>query len=78
MFHDLLEQLHHDSQYCAVDMVGLLTSATAHWRPRTYMVGIAMIAPRRMFGRLATYGHQHWWPPLRRLKNKLQRTAGSS
>ena len=47
LFHDLLEQLFHDPWYCAVDTVGLLTDTVAHWRPRTYTVGIAMIAPRR-------------------------------
>ncbi|MBN2580009.1 MAG: GNAT family N-acetyltransferase [Pirellulales bacterium] len=73
MFHGLLEQLFHDPEYCAVDTVGLLTDTLAHWRPRPYMVGIAMIAPRRAFGRLATFGHQHWWPTLRRLKTRLQR-----
>jgi CelD/BcsL family acetyltransferase involved in cellulose biosynthesis len=77
MKHDLLEQLFQDERYRAVDMVGLLTNATAHWRPRTYIVGTLMIAPRRTLGRLATIGHQRW-QALRRLKARLQRTGRRS
>ncbi len=78
MFCSLLERLFHDPQYCAVDTVGLLTSTMAHWRPRAYTIGIAMIAPRGTLGRFATYGHKHWWPYIRRLKTKLRRSDKSA
>jgi CelD/BcsL family acetyltransferase involved in cellulose biosynthesis len=75
LFHDLLERLYHDQRYRRVDTVGLLTQTVAHWRPSRYTVGLAMIAPRRILGRLATFGHKHCWPPLRRLRARLQHTG---
>ena len=74
LFGCLLEQLFNDSAYSSVDTVGLLTSTMAHWRPNPYTIGIAMIAPRRVLGRLATYGHKYCWPYIRNLKARLRRS----
>jgi CelD/BcsL family acetyltransferase involved in cellulose biosynthesis len=78
MCYHTLERLFQDAEYRAVDIIGLLTDAFAHWRPRAYKIGIAMIAPRRMLGRVATYGHKHWWPSLRKLKCSLRRAWSRS
>ncbi len=49
----LIEWLHAEEQYCALDFTGPLNDAQARWHPDTYTVGWLIVAPRRRLARLA-------------------------
>ena len=71
LFHHILERLHHDGDARALDFMGPLSQSLSRWRPATYGVGRVALAPRRLLGRAAMYAYQHWWRPLRDLKNDV-------
>jgi CelD/BcsL family acetyltransferase involved in cellulose biosynthesis len=71
MFWHLLERLHAEGQWQAIDCLGPLTEAISRWRPATYTIGRVVVAPRRLLGRTAMHVYKNWWPALRRLRNKL-------
>ncbi|MGD0381932.1 MAG: GNAT family N-acetyltransferase [Thermoguttaceae bacterium] len=71
MFWHILERLHADGQWQAVDCIGPLTEALARWRPATYTIGRVVVAPRRLVGRAAMHAYQNWWPAVRRLRKSL-------
>lgn len=73
MFWHILEKLHADGRWRAMDCLGPLTEALARWRPATYAVGRIVVAPRRLVGRAAMHAYQNWWPAVRRLRKKLAR-----
>lgn len=62
-----------DPSYRGYDFLGEVTDAISAWRPDSYPLGQLLVAPKRLLGRLAVHAHQHWWPPLRRLKGRLVR-----
>jgi len=68
LFYFMFERLFRDPVYRAVDTVGNMTETVSHWRPRPYTIGSAMIAPRRLLGRMATHVHDRWWPYVRWLR----------
>jgi len=71
MFWHILERLHADGRWQAVDCLGPLTESLARWRPSTYTVGRVVVAPRRLVGRVAMHAYQNWWPAVRRLRKSL-------
>lgn len=71
LFYGLLERLFSNCGFRAMDTVGKLTEAVAHWRPEVYDIGTIMLAPRRLAGRVATYIHKSWWPYLRQIRCKI-------
>jgi CelD/BcsL family acetyltransferase involved in cellulose biosynthesis len=71
MFWHILERLHADGRWQAVDCLGPLTEAIARWRPATYTIGRVVVAPRRLIGRAAMHAYQNWWPAVRRLRKSL-------
>ena len=54
----LIEWLHAEGQYGALDFVGPLNDAQARWHPDTYPVGRLMVAPRRWLARLALRAYE--------------------
>ncbi len=75
MFWNILERLHADGHWQAVDCLGPLTEAIARWRPATYTIGRVAVAQRRLVGRAAMHAYQNWWPAVRRLRKKLSGKA---
>ena len=75
MFWHILERLHADGQWQAIDCLGPLTEAIARWRPATYTIGRVVVAPRRLVGRAAMHAYQNWWPAVRRLRKSLSNKA---
>ena len=71
MFWHILERLHADGQWQAIDCLGPLTEAISRWRPATYTIGRVVVAPRRLVGRAAMHAYQNWWPAVRRLRKSL-------
>jgi CelD/BcsL family acetyltransferase involved in cellulose biosynthesis len=71
LFWHLLERLHADGRWQAVDCIGPLTEAISRWRPETYTIGRVAVAPRRLIGRMAMYAYKNWWPAVRRLRKSL-------
>jgi len=71
LFYGLLEHLFSNCDFWAMDTVGELTEAVAHWRPEVYDIGTIMLAPRRLAGRIATYIHKSWWPYVRQIRCKI-------
>jgi len=67
LWYQIFEQFHGDEDRRAFDCLGVLNRAQQSWRPETYTIGRAMIAPRRLLGRLAINAY-------RRLKGS-QRTS---
>ncbi len=58
----LIEWLHADGHYAALDFTGPLSEAQARWRPDTYMVGRLMVAPRRWLERWALQAYAYCRP----------------
>ncbi|MGD0518227.1 MAG: hypothetical protein ABSA26_11890, partial [Thermoguttaceae bacterium] len=71
MFWHILERLHADGQWQAIDCIGPMTEALARWRPATYTIGRVAVASRRLVGRAAMHAYQNWWPAVRRLRKSL-------
>ena len=82
LFYYLIETLHGDAECRALDFMGPLTGATAHWKPAAYRVGRVVLAPRRLPGRLALYAYKHWWPYVgglcfgRKRRSRAQKQSG--
>jgi CelD/BcsL family acetyltransferase involved in cellulose biosynthesis len=70
MFWRLLERLHGEGEWQAVDCMGPLTESLSRWRPATYTVGRVAVAPRRWIGRTAMYAYKNWWPTVRRWRKQ--------
>jgi CelD/BcsL family acetyltransferase involved in cellulose biosynthesis len=66
MFWHILERLHADGGWQAVDCIGPLTEALARWRPATYAIGRVVAAPRRLIGKAAMHAYKNWWPAVRK------------
>jgi len=58
LWYHMFEQFHGDENRRAFDCLGVLSRAQQSWRPETYTIGRAMIAPRRLLGRLAIGAHR--------------------
>jgi len=71
MFWHILERLHADGHWQAIDCLGPLTEAIARWRPATYTIGRVVVAPGPKLGRVAMHAYQNWWPAVRRLRRSL-------
>jgi CelD/BcsL family acetyltransferase involved in cellulose biosynthesis len=71
MFWNILERLHADGHWQAVDCLGPLTEAISRWRPAMYTIGRVVVAPRRLVGRAAMHAYQNWWPAVRKLRKSL-------
>jgi CelD/BcsL family acetyltransferase involved in cellulose biosynthesis len=71
MFWHILERLHADGRWQAIDCLGPLTEAIARWRPATYTIGRVVVAPRRLVGRAAMHAYQNWWPAVRKMRESL-------
>jgi CelD/BcsL family acetyltransferase involved in cellulose biosynthesis len=54
----LLQWLHDQERFDALDFVGPLNDAQAHWHPDTYAVGRLMVAPRRWLERWALRAYE--------------------
>jgi hypothetical protein len=68
LFWKLLEQLHVQGNWKAIDCIGPITEATSRWRPNTYTIGRMAIAPRNLLGRIALQAYRHIWPKVRKLR----------
>jgi CelD/BcsL family acetyltransferase involved in cellulose biosynthesis len=62
----ILEHLHARQDRQAVDCMGPLTEALAKWQPASYPVSRLIVAPRRIFGRLALRIYQ--WKAQKQLQ----------
>jgi CelD/BcsL family acetyltransferase involved in cellulose biosynthesis len=62
MFWKILEQLHAQGGWKAIDCIGPMTEATSRWRPSTYTIGRMAIAPRKFLGRIALQAYSRFWP----------------
>ncbi|HEY4760961.1 MAG TPA: GNAT family N-acetyltransferase, partial [Thermoguttaceae bacterium] len=71
MFWHILERLHADGQWQAIDCMGPLTEALSRWRPATYTIGRVVVSPRRLLGRAAMHAYRNWWPAVRRLRKSF-------
>ncbi|MGW8256027.1 MAG: GNAT family N-acetyltransferase [Thermoguttaceae bacterium] len=78
LFWHLLERLHADGQWQAIDCLGPLSEAASRWRPATYTIGRVVVAPGRLLGRTAMQVYKNWWPALRRMREKLRKEASSA
>ena len=65
MFWKILEQLHAQGNWKAIDCIGPMTEATSRWRPSTYTIGRMAIAPRKLLGRIALQAYRRLWPKVR-------------
>jgi CelD/BcsL family acetyltransferase involved in cellulose biosynthesis len=73
MFWMLLEQMHLEKSWRAIDCIGPLTESLSRWRPETYTLGRLAIAPRKYAGRAALTLYQRVWPWIRRVRNQRSR-----
>ncbi len=73
MFWNILERLHADGRWQAVDCLGPLTEAISRWRPATYTIGRVVVALRRLVGRAAMHAYQNWWPAVRKWRKSLSK-----
>jgi hypothetical protein len=78
MFWKILEQLHAQGNWKAIDCIGPLTEATSRWRPSTYTIGRIALAPRKLTGRIALYGYRHLWPKIRQPSSSPEPAATAS
>jgi CelD/BcsL family acetyltransferase involved in cellulose biosynthesis len=65
LFYRILEQFHRDGRPRALDFMGPMTQSLARWRPETYAIGRAAIAPRRLLGRVAMVAYENVWRRFR-------------
>ena len=72
--HCVLKRMHGGPDRRAYDFMGPITDAFSRWRPSTYTVGRAAIAPR-LIGRTLLGAYKHGWPLVRRLRSKRARPA---
>jgi CelD/BcsL family acetyltransferase involved in cellulose biosynthesis len=75
MFWHILEKLHAEGQWQAIDCIGPVTEAISRWRPATYSIGRVVAAPQRLVGRMAMHAYKNWWPAVRRLRKSLTSKA---
>lgn len=77
MLHHRLRAFHEAGEPRLLDFVGPLQDWTSKWATRTYGIGRAVIAPRRLSSRLLMHGYTRWWPRLAALRNAWrERRAG--
>jgi CelD/BcsL family acetyltransferase involved in cellulose biosynthesis len=62
LFWKILEQLHAQGNWKAIDCIGPLTEATSRWRPKTYRIGRIALAPKKLLGRAALQAYRCLWP----------------
>ncbi|MBN2578992.1 MAG: GNAT family N-acetyltransferase [Pirellulales bacterium] len=75
MFWMILEQMHLEKDWRAIDCIGPLTEAISRWRPDTYALGRLAIAPGRFTGRAALKLYQRVWPWVRRVRPRPSRAS---
>jgi CelD/BcsL family acetyltransferase involved in cellulose biosynthesis len=67
MFWKILERLHAEGDWKALDCIGPMTEGLSRWRPSTYTIGRMAIAPRKFLGHMALNAYQRFWPKARTL-----------
>jgi hypothetical protein len=65
LFWKILEQLHAQGNWKAIDCIGPLTEATSRWRPKIYTIGRIALAPQKLIGRMALQAYRYLWPKNR-------------
>ncbi len=69
LFLKLIESLHADGGWKAVDCVGPITEAIARWRPARYRVGRLLVAPGSLSGKLYMSAYKNFAPLVRKLRD---------
>ena len=68
--HHMFEAFCADPQCRAVDCLGPITGAHRRWRPTTYALGLMIVSPGRLLGRMALRAYKSWRPYVRRLRGE--------